>query len=156
MDTLRPLRTTRLFRFPHPVAGTRSRLHRRREVDISLPLTAPCNHLGKRYLFARAVVKFSHPAFSSPPIILGVAQRRSSPKPLLPLIILPDRDTQEVSFSPPISNFLRRIITADQVLADDCCLQKLSERVTALYSKSLRLPRLFFHARRCMTCMHVG
>lgn len=63
--------------------------------------------------------------------------------PSRPFSILPGRTTREVSLSTPILNFLRRIITADQVLADNYCPQKLSERVTALYSKSSRLPRFF-------------
>lgn len=153
MDTLRSLRTTHLYRFPRPVAGTRSLLHQR-EVGLSLLLSVPCNHLDKRCLIARAVTKFSHPVLISPPILLDVAQQSSSPRLLRPFIILPGRTTRGVS--PPIPNFLRQIITADQVLADDCCFQKPSERVIALYSKSSRLPRFFFHGRRRMPSMHVG
>lgn len=75
--TLRSLRTTRLSRFPRSVAGTRSRLHRRRKADLSLPLSVLCNHLVKQCLIARAVAKFSHPALTSPPILSDVAQRSS-------------------------------------------------------------------------------
>ncbi|KAG2153505.1 uncharacterized protein EDB93DRAFT_220326 [Suillus bovinus] len=72
-DILRPLRTIRLSRFPCPVAGTRSRLHRRRKVDSSLLLSVPCNRLDKQCSIVRTVVKFSHPALISPPISLDVA-----------------------------------------------------------------------------------
>lgn len=75
--TLRSLRTTRLSHLPRSVAGTRSRLHRRGRVDLSLPLSVPCNHLVKKCSIARAVAKFSHPALILQPILLDVAQQRS-------------------------------------------------------------------------------
>jgi hypothetical protein len=46
-------------------------------VDLSLPLSVPCNHLVKKCLIARAVAKFSHPALILQPILLDVAQQRS-------------------------------------------------------------------------------
>lgn len=75
--TLRSLRTTRLSHLLRSVAGTRSRLHRRGMVNLSLPLSVPCNHLVKKCLIARAVAKFSHPALILQPILLDVAQQRS-------------------------------------------------------------------------------